>query len=54
MKIKWNKLKPKKDCDNCDVWGDYVCFDCETIFVKENYLNYFYNDDCEWEFKEAR
>jgi hypothetical protein len=47
--INWNNLKPKKTCLICNINEDYVCFECEDIFVKENYHNYFYNDDCEWE-----
>jgi len=45
-------MKPNKDCKNCDTWGDYICFECESRFMKENYPNYFYNDDCEWELKQ--
>ena len=44
-------MKPNKDCINCDVSSDYVCFETEDMFMKENYPNYFYNDDCEWELK---
>ena len=51
MTIKWNELKPKTECSICDIDNDYVCFECESIFIKENYPNYFYNDDCEWELK---
>jgi hypothetical protein len=52
--IFWNNWKGgnnKMKCLNCDVDNDYVCFECESIFIKENYPNYFYNDDCEWELK---
>jgi len=45
---------PNKECKNCDTWGEYVCFECEDIFMKENYPNYFYNDDCEWQLGEAQ
>jgi hypothetical protein len=41
--INWNELKPKKDCLICNINEDYVCFECEDIFVKQNYPNYFYN-----------
>jgi hypothetical protein len=51
MTIKWNELKPKTECSICDIDNDYVCFECESIFIKEKYPNYFYNDDCEWELK---
>lgn len=44
-------MKPNKDCKNCNTWSEYICFECEDIFMKENYPNYFYNDDCEWELK---
>lgn len=54
MEINWNKLKPKNNCSSCNVWGDYVCFDCEDAFVKQNYPNHFYNDDCEWELKNKK
>ena len=40
--INWNNLKPKKTCLICNINEDYVCFECEDIFVKENYPNYFY------------
>jgi hypothetical protein len=36
--INWNNLKPKKTCLICNINEDYVCFECEDIFVKENYL----------------
>jgi hypothetical protein len=32
-------IKPNKDCDICDHINDYVCFDCESIQVKEKYPN---------------
>jgi hypothetical protein len=48
---RFDNLTPTKDCSNCDVINDYVCFECEDIFMKKNYPNYFYNDDCEWELK---
>jgi len=51
--INWNKLTPSKDCKNCDTWSEYICFECEDIFMKKNYPNYFYNDDCEWELKDG-
>ena len=51
MTIKWNELKPKTECSICDIDNDYVCFECESIFIKEKYPNYFYNDDCEWKLK---
>jgi len=50
--MKGKIMKPNKDCKNCDTWGDYICFECESRFMKENYPNYFYNDDCEWELKQ--
>lgn len=49
--INWSKLKPSKDCYNCNVLNNYVCFECESIFVNENYNNYFYNDNNEWQLK---
>jgi len=61
--IKWNKMtekdimkkmKPSKNCSNCDVDGDYICFGCEVNFMEENHPNYFYNDDCEWELREGQ
>ena len=51
MTIKWNELKSKTECSTCDVDNDYVCFECESIFIKEKYPIYFYNDDCKWELK---
>ena len=30
-------IKPNKDCKTCDHINDYVCFDCESIQVKEIY-----------------
>ena len=51
MTIKWNELKPKKECLNCDIDNDYVCFECESILIRNNYPYYFYNDDCKWESK---
>jgi hypothetical protein len=51
MTIKWNELQPKKECSNCNINNDYVCFECESIFIEEKYPNYFYSDDCEWELK---
>jgi hypothetical protein len=47
--INWNNLKPKKTCLICNINEDYVCFECEDIFVKKNYPNCYYNDDCQWE-----
>ena len=35
--INWSKLKPSKDCHDCNVFNNYVCFECESIFVNENY-----------------
>ena len=32
-------VKPDKDCKICDQVNDYVCFDCESIQVKEKYPN---------------
>ena len=32
-------IKPNKDCKTCDQINDYVCFDCESIQVKEIYPN---------------
>ena len=32
-------IKPNKDCKVCDHINDYVCFDCESIQVKEKYPN---------------
>jgi hypothetical protein len=34
-----NDLKPKKTCLICNINEDYVCFECEDIFVKKNYPN---------------
>jgi hypothetical protein len=52
-KTYWYDLKPSDNNDGfiygININEDYVCFECEDIFVKENYPNYFYNDDCEWE-----
>ena len=31
------KIKPKTECSTCDVDNDYVCFECESIFIKEKY-----------------
>jgi hypothetical protein len=45
------KIKPKTECSTCDVDNDYVCFECESIFIRDNYPYYFYNDDCEWELR---
>ena len=45
-------MKPNKDCMNCDVSSNYICFETEDMFMKEHYPNYFYNDDCEWELKQ--
>ena len=42
------------ECKNCDTESKYICFECEDIFMKENFPNYFYNDDCEWELKEDK
>jgi hypothetical protein len=44
-------MKPNKDCRNCDTLNEYICFECEFIFMEENYPCYFYNDDCQWELK---
>jgi hypothetical protein len=30
---------PNKDCKICDYINDYICFDCESIQVKEKYPN---------------
>ena len=43
------KLIPSENCSLCNVENEYICFDCEHKFMKQNYPNYFYNDDCEWE-----
>jgi len=51
MTIKWNELEPKKECSTCNTDHDYICFECESIFIEENYPCYFYNDDCQWELK---
>jgi hypothetical protein len=32
--INWNELKPKKDCLICNINEDYVCFECEDIFIR--------------------
>ena len=32
-------IKSNKDCKICDHINDYVCFDCESIQVKEKYPN---------------
>jgi hypothetical protein len=45
------KLIPTEDCSLCNVENEYICFDCEHNFMKQNYPNYFYNDDCEWQLK---
>ena len=45
-------MKPNKECMNCDVSSNYICFETEDMFMKEHYPNYFYNDDCEWELKQ--
>ena len=29
-----NKIKPQKDCSSCDVYNDYICFDCEMEQIK--------------------
>jgi hypothetical protein len=47
----YDKLIPNKECSTCNVGNDYICFECESNFIKQNYPNYFYNDDCEWELK---
>jgi hypothetical protein len=47
------KIKPKTECSTCDVDNDYVCFECESIFIRDNYPYYFYNDDCEWELRRS-
>ena len=33
--IDLNFVKPNKDCEVCD--QEYVCFECESIQVKEKY-----------------
>tara|TARA_R100000773_G_C4119329_1_gene55579 strand:- start:62 stop:376 length:315 start_codon:yes stop_codon:yes gene_type:complete len=38
-----NKLKPKNNCSSCDIFNDYICFDCEI-----NQIN-----DSNWEIKLA-
>jgi hypothetical protein len=45
------KLIPTENCSLCNVENEYICFDCEHNFMKQNYPNYFYNNDCEWELK---
>jgi hypothetical protein len=40
-----------ENCLLCNVENEYVCFYCEHNFMKQNYPNYFYNDDCNWELK---
>jgi hypothetical protein len=47
----YTKLIPTENCSLCNVENEYVCFDCEHNFMKKNYPNYFYNDDCNWELK---
>ena len=32
-------IKSNKNCKICDHINDYVCFDCESIQVKEKYPN---------------
>ena len=29
-----NKLKPQKDCGGCDIYNDYICFECEMEQIK--------------------
>ena len=39
-------VKPDKDCKICDQVNDYVCFDCESIQVKEKYLLISFLKEC--------
>ena len=43
--------KPNKNCSTCDHYNDYICFDCESMQIKDKYPNAIYNDDCEWVLK---
>ena len=31
-----NKLKPKKNCSSCDIYNNYICFDCEMNQIKDS------------------
>lgn len=48
MGIDWSKLKANKNCYTCDVSNNYVCFECECLFIEKNYPNYSYDDDFNW------
>jgi hypothetical protein len=37
--IDLNFVNPNKNCKVCDHINNYVCFDCESIQVKEKYPN---------------
>ena len=39
LTIDLNFVNPNKDCKVCDHINNYVCFDCESIQVKEKYPN---------------
>ena len=39
-------LKSNEDCKSCDHINDYVCFDCESLQVKNKYPN------AQWELPE--
>ena len=43
-------LKPRKDCDCCDVYNDYVCSHCEIQEISGT-PNVKYTDDLEWVIK---
>lgn len=48
MSINWNKLKPNKNCYACDITNNYICFECECLFMEKNYPNYSYDSDFGW------
>ena len=48
MSINWNKLKPNKNCYACDITNNYICFECECLFIEKNYPNYSYHSDFGW------
>ncbi len=47
-------IEPNKDCQLCDHYNDYTCFDCEEIQIKKKYPHSIYNNDCQWEIKQTR
>ena len=30
--------KPNKNCSTCDHYNDYICFDCESMQIKDKYF----------------